>query len=930
VADRPDVAGRLKSFSRIAHIVTAASDRGAVKRAPRNIRRPGALLLALVLLAATAVTTVSSPAAAAPASFVVDEPDDAVDAAIDGVCATGTGGCSLRAAVQEAIAHGGTTEVSFAPSADVGALTLQGVGGAEVGDLDVPAGVTLRLLGNLTGPGQHTMVKADQLDDRHVHVHPGGRLELQLVSLVAGSTTGDGGSILNEGQVLITNTPSSTGAYSALWGNHADGVGGAIANAAGAQLEIVNVATDPAGTRVDLSTNDADGGGGAIANDGDVQLRGSTTVTTSHDVYVDNGSTPADGGAVLNRAGASFTLGCRAFLRFSTAVQGGDVFNEGTFAMLGGTLDGGAAVTGGALHNTASGTAGVEPAPTCFDASSQISRSTASSTGGGIHNEGTFSVESGARLTISGAGGGPDATSGGGVHVAAGSVEIDGELDIASTVAVDDGGGVSVAGGTTQTGNDGRLRVSSARADRDGGAVWVGGGVFSARVSLHGNSAGGTGGGLAVGSSGAASLRDSVLASNSAARGGALSSDGTTSILNSTLGQNSASTWGGAVAHLDGALTLRHVSVVDNSPDGVASTPIAGPQLQLQRSLLARNQGQDCAGAARSGGDFNVTDDGTCVPTGNDLQDPSRYGDVGGLLEMMSIGDTDSYGLQLGHPAIDWIDDGGCGSPDRDQRGTLRPQDGDGVDGATCDAGAVEAVSTSVPWRIAGSVHDERTGSPMAGVCVYSAPVSGSGDEAMALTASDGTYVSNVADGEYLMAFFVPAVAVSTADDCGEDGVSDEVQPEWYRNVPVRFEDDDPDGDVVIPDLDDVSLVQVAGADVAGVDACLGTDPDAGLDAPCAPVVATPAGPVATPAAPPSALPSSGSSGAPDLDARAGDLAALPARLAFTGASVAWLATAGLLTALVGVGLAATGRRRRRAALIPVPAQTSAEPRRRR
>lgn len=62
-------------------------------------------------------------------------------------------------------------------------------------------------------------------------------------------------------------------------------------------------------------------------------------------------------------------------------------------------------------------------------------------------------------------------------------------------------------------------------------------------------------------------------------------------------------------------------------------------------------------------------------------------------------GPTQTHALLPGSPAIDYGDNSYCddnpGANNLDQRGVIRPVDGDGVPGAVCDTGAFElAVQT--------------------------------------------------------------------------------------------------------------------------------------------------------------------------------------------------------------------------------------------
>jgi hypothetical protein len=868
-----------------------------------HVRRLLAAVLSTLLLGAVVAFDVVAPSAvsAAPGSFTVDDGTDLVDAGIDGECRTVADTCSLRAAVQEANAVGGTTQVLVAPGVEVIKLDIAGAGGAEVGDLNVDAGVTVQLIGNVLDTNRVVEVFASAMSDRHFHVAETGRLELVHVTLRDGVSGGDGGAILNEGSVLITNTADSTASWVALSGNRSTGTGGAIANTTSASLEVRNIsATSSTNTRIDVSRNDAGTVGGAIANaGGTVQLVGSTS-PLSHDVYLDNNTAVVDGGAVHNSLGGTVLLGCRAYTRFSTAERGGDVFNEqGTLTMDGGGADGGSATDGGGIFNATDGVVQVV-AGGCQDA--QITRSTATQTGGGLHNLGKVSIDAGAVLQISGAGSGGDAVRGGGVHQASGSIDVTGSLVVSGTLATEAGGALHVAGGSVSTSGDGIVEVHDSSASLRGGGIGVDGGSLSARVTLERNQSS-LGGGVAVTGSGSAKLVRSALIDNTAELGSAAAVSGkqaTLDLRNSTVARNSSPGSGGALVAVDGAsLSLRHVTVADNSPTGVWSEG----QLSLQRVLMARNGSQNCGGLAVSAGDFNVFDDPSCSPTGSDLTDSDLFDEVSNRLDGDLFDDDRwSYELRPGHPAIDQVTDKGCGDPSDDQVGNPRPVDGDGDGSAACDAGSREVGSSAERRTISGTVYDEGTVAPLPGACVFLLNTSSDDDvNGVAQTDEAGRYTAEVLPGRYLVAFFVPRDGGGKGR-CDGEQIDLSYQPEWYRNVAVEFSDaDDSDSDVVMPDPDEVTLVDLADEPVSGIDACLGAGPGAGLDAPCA---------EAEPDALGGVVPRAGDPGTPSgSEAAQAAAVSAPRSLAFTGMDL----TIGLLSVALlaaGVGFLVAARRR--------------------
>ena len=165
-------------------------------------------------------------------------------------------------------------------------------------------------------------------------------------------------------------------------------------------------------------------------------------------------------------------------------------------------------------------------------------------------------------------------------------------------------------------------------------------------------------------------------------------------VITVTFTANTAAGSGGAVWATTDAFgyQLAAVTVADNeaaSAGGIGMGAGSGA-LDLIDVLLAHNAGGNCDIAVPVDGQNNLSDDESCGDLGTD-----SVANVDAMLEPLD--DTwrlPSYGLAPGSPAID----AGLAisfetSEMFDQRGTLRPQDGDGDGVEIFDIGAVEAVA---------------------------------------------------------------------------------------------------------------------------------------------------------------------------------------------------------------------------------------------
>ncbi len=186
-----------------------------------------------------------------PLSFVADSFADGADAAPgDGFCATLSGACTLRAAVQEANATSAADHIVLAANRTY-SLTKVAFGA------DTPAAGDLDLLAGAVVSGSHTTISSTA-HDRVLQVGPGVIASMTGLTITGGKAGnglpggrgGDGGGILNAGGLTLDDVIVS--------GNEA-GQGGAAG-------------TGPVGGPG--GTGGPGGRGGGIANTGTLTVRG--------------------------------------------------------------------------------------------------------------------------------------------------------------------------------------------------------------------------------------------------------------------------------------------------------------------------------------------------------------------------------------------------------------------------------------------------------------------------------------------------------------------------------------------------------------------------------------------------------------------------------------------------------------------------------
>ena len=306
------------------------------------------------------------------ATFTVNTMADTADALPgNGSCADSLGACSLRAAVMEANASGGSDTISV----PAGTYNLA-IGGANedaalTGDLDVTSNTTI------AGDGSAWTIVDGGALDRVFDVAAGATVSISGLTVRDGrvdGTSADGGAIRNAGTLTITSSvisgsfayarPTASGdargggifssgsltvSLSRVTGNTADAGGGTSQNvASGGGIAFSGTATIER-TTIDLNTANAFGrtptvmgtfaharGGGLAQLSGTLDLRTSTinanvadaTPTTSHGGWVTGGGLSLDGAASLVNCTISDNVATPGNLT-AYAAHGGGIFHAG-------------------------------------------------------------------------------------------------------------------------------------------------------------------------------------------------------------------------------------------------------------------------------------------------------------------------------------------------------------------------------------------------------------------------------------------------------------------------------------------------------------------------------------------------------------------------------------------------------------------------
>jgi len=266
-----------------------------------------------------------------------------------------------------------------------------------------------------------------------------------------------------------------------------------------------------------------------------------------------------------------------------------------------------------------------------------------------------------------------------------GTAAISGSRFVSNTAPIN-GGAIDTTGLATVTTS---TFVSNTAGFRGGGINNFVGVLTISDSSFISNTAGAYGGGLSNDSNGTQVSSTTFTGNYSNDHGGGVQSSGTLTLTNSTLSTNHAKNNGGGVDWTTGAVfTLLNDTVVSNTAGAQGGNIYTGgapnASIKLKNTLVAFGGPNNCDHTVATQG-HNLESANSCGFSGSgDLRNAAPK--IGPLQN--NGGPTLTHLLKLGSPALDAGTNSGC--PATDQRGVIRPQDGDGNGSAVCDIGAVE------------------------------------------------------------------------------------------------------------------------------------------------------------------------------------------------------------------------------------------------
>jgi hypothetical protein len=173
-------------------------------------------------------------------------------------------------------------------------------------------------------------------------------------------------------------------------------------------------------------------------------------------------------------------------------------------------------------------------------------------------------------------------------------------------------------------------------------------------------------------------------------------------IVNSMLSANTANDAAG-IRNVSGQFSMTHVTIANNTGVGLRNTQTPLVPTLIQNNLLANNSGGNCAGTFLLSTDpnqqENLDSDGTCGFPGviNLIGVDPKLGPL-----QNNGGPTQTHALLAGSPAIDSAFCPTSPPVTTDQRGVVRPIDGNRDGQILCDIGAFEFLAFTLPLPLPG------------------------------------------------------------------------------------------------------------------------------------------------------------------------------------------------------------------------------------
>ncbi|MEO8609111.1 MAG: choice-of-anchor Q domain-containing protein [Chloroflexota bacterium] len=276
-----------------------------------------------------------------------------------------------------------------------------------------------------------------------------------------------------------------------------------------------------------------------------------------------------------------------------------------------------------------------------------------------------------------------------------------------------DGGGIYNRGNLTLT----NVEVLNNHSNLTGGGIYNRGSLTLNNSIIRNNLAHSEGGGILNDTTGILTITNSTISGNSAETSvaGGIRNKGILTLTNSTVSNNQAATTGGAIAS-QGTANLNNVTIVDNK-GGSGSTNyvggvynLSGGVFNFQNTILADNYDDtrpevqaNCSGTLNSV-DYNLIGQSNCILTGATSHNITTANAL--LYPLGNYGGSTPTNIpRVFSPAIDNGNNATCTASD--QRGQIRPADGNSNGTNNCDIGAVEtldifplvasAINTSAP-----------------------------------------------------------------------------------------------------------------------------------------------------------------------------------------------------------------------------------------